>query len=502
MHRGRVGASCSATPLTVSCFSEQQCGPGEPVLRRATASQPVAKGLAEMRDMLFLSHANPEDNDFTLWLAVQLAREGYPVWCDLTQLLGGEDFWKDAEQAIRERTIKLVYVLSKASNVKEGPLQELQVAKNVARDEQLENFIIPVLIDDLPHREIHIQLSRINAIPFANGWASGLQTLLAKLEKEAVPRNADFSPGSLASWWRNRFSAAGGILNEPEDYLTNWFPITLLPKEFYLHELRRSGIGRVSATSDLPYPAFQHGRFLVSFATADDFRQRLGFGMSIGESYPIPVTAPDAGIPVSRSLDRRKTRDFLVRLLALAWDQMITERRLPTYQLSDRACCFFFTKGLAQDDVVFFQRVGGRRTYRKVVGHTGIRFWHFGIQAKPMLHPTPAYIVKPHVLFSDDGSQVWASKRRLHRARRSHCRNWWNPDWRDRILAAMAWLSDRNGTLCLKLGSDSTVRVIPIPLTVTSPVSYRDPDKEVILVDRALDDIADDDLDRLDEDEP
>jgi hypothetical protein len=33
-----------------------------------------------VRDTLLLSHANPEDNEFTLWLALQLANEGYRVW--------------------------------------------------------------------------------------------------------------------------------------------------------------------------------------------------------------------------------------------------------------------------------------------------------------------------------------------------------------------------------------------------------------------------------------
>ena len=43
------------------------------------------------RDTLLLSHANPEDNEFTLWLALQLAIEGYRLWCDLTKLLGRND---------------------------------------------------------------------------------------------------------------------------------------------------------------------------------------------------------------------------------------------------------------------------------------------------------------------------------------------------------------------------------------------------------------------------
>ena len=58
------------------------------------------------RNMLFISHANPEDNDFTRWLALQLAKDGHPIWCDLTELLGGERFWDNAEQAIRMRTVK------------------------------------------------------------------------------------------------------------------------------------------------------------------------------------------------------------------------------------------------------------------------------------------------------------------------------------------------------------------------------------------------------------
>jgi hypothetical protein len=107
------------------------------------------------KDMVFVSHANPEDNDFTRWLALQLANDGYGVWCDLTKLLGGETFWKDAEEAIRTRTVKFVYVLSRTSNVKDGPRNELQIAKNVARlDHSLHDFVIPVHIDDLPHSEI------------------------------------------------------------------------------------------------------------------------------------------------------------------------------------------------------------------------------------------------------------------------------------------------------------------------------------------------------------
>ena len=50
------------------------------------------------RDMLFVSHASPEDDEFARWLALQLAKEGYPVWCDRTKLLGGEPFEESRHQ--------------------------------------------------------------------------------------------------------------------------------------------------------------------------------------------------------------------------------------------------------------------------------------------------------------------------------------------------------------------------------------------------------------------
>ena len=35
------------------------------------------------RDAIFISHANPEDNDFTVWLGARLTAAGYEVWADV-----------------------------------------------------------------------------------------------------------------------------------------------------------------------------------------------------------------------------------------------------------------------------------------------------------------------------------------------------------------------------------------------------------------------------------
>jgi hypothetical protein len=65
-----------------------------------------------MKDTIFISHATPEDNEFTIWLASRLELLGYKVWVDKNELLGGEVFWADIEDAIKNKAIKVLLVYS------------------------------------------------------------------------------------------------------------------------------------------------------------------------------------------------------------------------------------------------------------------------------------------------------------------------------------------------------------------------------------------------------
>jgi len=52
-----------------------------------------------IRDTIFIGHATPDDNEFTLWLQSKLKNEGYNCECDLSLLLGGEaDYWKNLQE--------------------------------------------------------------------------------------------------------------------------------------------------------------------------------------------------------------------------------------------------------------------------------------------------------------------------------------------------------------------------------------------------------------------
>jgi hypothetical protein len=69
-----------------------------------------------MRNKIFISHASPDDKNFTKWLALKLIGLGYEVWCDLLFLDKGADFWIRIEKEIRDSSSKFLVVLSSFSN--------------------------------------------------------------------------------------------------------------------------------------------------------------------------------------------------------------------------------------------------------------------------------------------------------------------------------------------------------------------------------------------------
>jgi hypothetical protein len=172
------------------------------------------------RVLLFVSHANPEDNVFAQWLSMKLAGYGYQVWSDVTKLLGGE-----------------------------GVLKEVYVANAVARHHGFKDFIIPLRIDDIPHSEINIEIGRLNVIEFGESWAVGLKQLLEELHKEGVPASTTNGHDIVRQWWERERTAESGITDEPEVHYSNWFPLEL-PKFIYRYTM----IGLLGNNLTFPFP--------------------------------------------------------------------------------------------------------------------------------------------------------------------------------------------------------------------------------------------------------
>ena len=101
------------------------------------------------RNLIFISHANPEDNEFASWLGTRLTAAGYEVWADVLTLLGGEAFWRDIGDAIKEEAATVIVALSRNSYRKDGVLNEIALAVNTGRQLNKQQFVIPIRLDEL-----------------------------------------------------------------------------------------------------------------------------------------------------------------------------------------------------------------------------------------------------------------------------------------------------------------------------------------------------------------
>lgn len=447
--------------------------------------------MRDERDIIFVSHANPEDNDIALWLTTHLTREGYHAWCDLPELLGGEKFWSEIEETIRHKSAKVLYVLSKTSNLDcdRGFRKELHLADSEAKRHAANgrrDFLIPLAVDDLNPSDYNIYVQQRNSIRFQDGWASGFPRLLKKLRRDDVPRQSPKKGSSaLSEWWRQYRSATAGVERKPTNFLSNWFPINGVPEQVFLHKLESTDgrrIGRVE--SGMPHAVAQQGDFLLSFASAGELSGGLPPELSITATEPLPAAELSNGVAKSENLDSRTLKSQYISLLRQAWERWVATRAVGIYELSSERKCAYFLKPDDRDAKGYFRAADGRRTWKGLTGvstrkskmEPGVvrtRHWHFGLHANPKLYPVPVYYITSHVVFSTDGKDLWTDKGKMHRARRNQCKTWYNEAWRDRLLAAIGNVSEEQPQILLPVSPDKQVVVGTSPVTFGSKISFR-----------------------------
>lgn len=281
-----------------------------------------------------------------------------------------------------------------------------------------------------------------------------------------------------------------GVDDAPELHYSNWFPLQL-PDRIY----RYSPIGLVDPEPRLPFPIRWHEGRLVTFASRSEVEQSLG-SLRIQDVETFKTTS----FLSEENPRRQDNRNIVVGILADAWEQFASSRELKSVEMASGRPAFYFDLDVLPGSTVSFTSAAGVRKRRSLMGYKTrksgkLRHWHFALTAKPAVHPQPMLQVRAHVLFSDDGRTIWSSPDAMHRARRNQCRQWWNDDWRDRIIASMSCLGMHESSFSLPLSGSSATAVVGLqPVEFLSPVKLREPG-----ADRGAETAADE-ID--DEDEP
>lgn len=452
------------------------------VKQRVAESQSAIEG---WDNVLYVCHASPDDDEFAKWIAFQLINAGYSAWCDLISIKPGEAYDETTKEVIEKRAGKFLFIVTEKSSSDPRSLDQLQLAYDRMKENGLEQFIIPIKLA-AKHSDIFL-LKKYAPIDFSASWAKGIKDLLELIDSENYAKTKDLGPTASNTIWRSLYNAEQGVFVASDEYLSSWFKILKFPDLIRFHKLRRiGGLGSIQMPPHLPYPAIPHSDYLVSFADAADFTGSLG-NVEITNTTEIAIEDFLKGNFDQHFVQAKQVRKFLVQLINKAWETYASRSPLSPYQMSNGKTCYFYHHGCG-DSMVSFTGVNQKRSrrslwgYKTVLGIGGVRmkkFWHFGISGKAISFPDFVLLMKSHVLFSDDGVHIWDSKSRLHAARRSWCNNWWNPHWRDRLLAMMTFLANDQPQFEMAVGNGPCIVVEVRPISFLSPISYLGPKDEM-----------------------
>lgn len=422
-----------------------------------------------MRDSIFISHAAPEDNDFTRWLSLQLIGLGYKVWSDVLKLKGGEDWWPVIEKEIRDNSIKFITVLSVHANNKDGVLKELAVAQKVKKQLNDSQFIIPLHIDlNLSYDDVNIELNRLNSINFKKSWAEGLKSLLELLEEQNVPKSSP-NFNEVNQLWQTIFLHNKLPVEKTEIYSSNWFPIVELPKVLRFHKIKYA-IPPGFNVEDLPFPIVTYKDYCATFAWSYDFMNELPKTTTYDPKQTIEIPTEDIlnGTYSDRFIRNKEAKNLIIQLLNKGFNKSIQKKPVSVYQMSNHIS-FWIKKGVLEKDK--FNKV-------QFIGKQKEKQWHFGISGNVKMFPERCFVINSHIWFTSDGNNLIPEPAKQHAARRKQGKNWWNNDWRSKTIAFMQFLSEDDEAIHVELGSEEKIKISMHPMTFTSPVTYLDPNKE------------------------
>ncbi len=410
-------------------------------------NQPTPE-VATDRDLVFISHANPEDNEVALWLASRLAASGYQVWSDITRLIGGEYFWDTIEDAIRKRAAKVIVILSRRGQQKPGLLDEINVAVATERGENLSRFVIPVRIDDLPFADVRANLARKNIIDGHTNLAGALSRIVTILREDKVP----FTQSN------QELSGLNIRLNRQEDADQSEWSVLVENKLEVLdwpHVIRKFR----SPHTTFPFAAHAVTNGLVTFEDWDVIEETLGKPVvKAGEArFDLNDSSNAAAVIFANRAEARRAATSIMRQ---AWERICEHRGFIRFVLANNSSCWFLPSGFQSANRVRYPDPKGVERQKILVGQSPRRrvFWHFAVEARPSPLDQSIRVI-PHVVFSDDGRTPIPSHDRQHALRRGFCRNWWNARWRDLLLATLSYLADGHDTLGLPVSQRANIKV-------------------------------------------
>ena len=432
---------------------------------------------AQARQALFISHASPEDNAFTLWLGGKLTALGYEVFADVLRLKGGDDWERILETAIRDKAAKFLLVATPHGVQKQGVRNEITIATETARRIKDNSFIIPLRLAPF---DAPLQIAHAQYIDFSKSWALGLGGLLALLSETPIAHGGN--KANVELWRGVQLKDARSVSNTPERVVSNWLPIEALPERIAFYDFKGGiSLGAAEkAIKESPLPVVGFNRGFLSFAPIHQLQDYFGPNLPL-ERVADRLTEDflEEGWP-DRHLLSRDARAKFTDLVRQSLDASFQAKGLQSFEIASDPLAWWPTAARATLKKLSFNWANGPSGLRQIVGRSNTRgfHWHYGVSCWARTAPVRHIRVAGRVVFTSDGANPLGDAKRLHRLRRSFCKSWRNDKWRDLLLAFWHWLAEGASTIDVPMGEGAFMRVRLPPMIFDAPFGIDTPDDQ------------------------
>lgn len=423
-----------------------------------------------MKNTIFISHANPENNYFAAWLASKLHLLGYKVWVDVNDINPGQYFNHDYERAILDDAIRFLAIVSsdyirKAQRNDSGVMNEILCARTI---KNINDFIVPIKYDDCNYDNFPVGIRGRDAISFMNNWAEGLRTLVQYFEKNEIIKNE--VQANVTQFWFESQKIKSEPYKKKEKYYTNLFEF-LFPKNVYIH--------RVSSFDDtslknIPFTFIKESDRIITFESKEDLVSYLDINLS----YQIRTSSffDNQTMIIDEYFSLVEPSKKIVRLLNKVFTHFLKVRGLKSYLQSNKKEVFFFPYSHENKKMINLKKFGKGR--RNLIGTSSDFTWYFGISHHTIIFPKPAYKIFYHLIFTDNrGSFLEQSEQ--HELRRSLASTWYNRKWLETLIAMMYKISSFNeNEINIKIGQHSALKINVLPIELFSEYGYKEPSNE------------------------
>lgn len=367
---------------------------------------------------LFISYAN-EDYLFADWLAKKLTALGYNVWIDRKNLKGGESYPKEFPNIIKKDTFRFLALLSKYSIEKENPERERTIASMVKKEKNINDFVIPIKLDNFQNSKLPFFEVNLTYIPFYKNWREGLTQLVEKLEFINTPK----SEGTVQLSLRKQLISNHAPEMKEEELISNIYKILEIPKSVYVFKLISK---KLDSSLLYKWCHYREKNFIYSFSK------------------------PPNGLPLkqiswcllNRVQHTSNINSIVIFLLRKELEFFCIKKGMEKIEQENKYRLIFSENSL-KNGKIYYSNISGKKSFKKMIGFSKNNTYYISPTFKLSMSDFPfnSLAIVPILHWTNKIGHPLHSKSALRKTKRLR-QHWWNDKLLNIVTAITYWLGN------------------------------------------------------------